>query len=161
MWSSNCFASVFLLPQFFLWMWLLFFLISPSVLFWIFASLLAEKSIMFNCTTVYQSLYTMFSWFCSFHSTSIAGGHSNSRGISPVHYSFEHNTIPSPKIPQFVLSFSNWRTFPHFPIFFWHHKECSYKHFYTSLFAMISLGYKPSSGMAGSKGRQSFIALCS
>uniref|UniRef100_A0A5F8GUA0 SCAN box domain-containing protein n=1 Tax=Monodelphis domestica TaxID=13616 RepID=A0A5F8GUA0_MONDO len=71
-----------------------------------------KNSITFNCTTVYQSLncdkgwkgfhpfhplsqYTMFSWFCSLHSASILGGHSSSHGIPEVHYSFEHNSIPS------------------------------------------------------------------
>ena len=34
------------------------FLICPSILFWIFALLLVEKTIMFNCTTVYLSLCT-------------------------------------------------------------------------------------------------------
>ena len=93
-----------------------YFLISPFILLWILALLLVEKSIMFDYTTLYQSLYTTFSWFCSFHSASIPGGHSNSCGISPVRYSFEHNSIPSPTytticsaIPQLkdIPSFSN------------------------------------------------------
>ena len=96
--SGSCFSSVFLLPQFFLWMWVAaLFFNSPSALFWDFAlQLLVEKSIMFDFTTVYQSLYSMFSWFCSFHSASVPGGYSSSHGISPLHYSFEHNSIPSP-----------------------------------------------------------------
>ena len=77
-------------------MWIAFFLKSPSELSWIIALLLVEKSITFNCATVYQSLCIRFSWFCSFHSESIPGGLSSSHGIPPVHYSFEHNSIPSP-----------------------------------------------------------------
>ena len=46
-------------------------------------------------TTVYQYLHTMF-WFCSFHSALIPGGLSSSHRIPPVHYSFGHNSIPSP-----------------------------------------------------------------
>ena len=38
----------------------------------------------------------MFSWFCSFHSASIAGGHSSSHRIPPVHYCFQHNSSPWP-----------------------------------------------------------------
>ena len=110
--SSSCFSSMFLLPQLFLWIWVAF-----SALFWVFALLLVEKSIMFHCTTVYQPLCTLFSWFCSFHSASIPGDHSISYGISPVYYSFEHNSIPSPTyfticsaIPQLkgIPSFSNF-----------------------------------------------------
>ena len=69
-----------------------------------------------------------------FHSASIPGDHSNAHGISPVHYFFEHNSIPSPTIPQFVQSFSNQRASPHFP-FFCHHKECGYKYFCASRFS--------------------------
>ena len=109
--SNSCFSSVFLLPPFFLRMWIAFF-ISPSVLFWIIALLLLGKFIMFDCTTVYQSLYTMFSWFCSSHSVSVPGGRSSSHGIPPVHYSFEHNSIPSPRdttFSLFFLKFEFWR----------------------------------------------------
>ena len=72
-----------------------FFLISPSALFWIIALLLVETSVTFDRATVYQCLYTMFSWFCSFHSASVPGGHSSSHGVSPIYCSFEHNSIPS------------------------------------------------------------------
>ena len=117
--SSSCISSVLLLPQFFLWMWVAaLFFNSPSALLWVFAlQLLVEKSITFDCTTVYQSLSTIFSWFCSFHSASVPGGHSNSHGISPVYCSFEHNSILSPTytticsaIPQLkdIPSFSNF-----------------------------------------------------
>ena len=117
--SGSCSSSVLLLPQFFLCMWVaaLFFK-SPSALFWFFAlQLLVEKTITFNFTTVYQSLYTMFSWFCSFHSASVPGGYSSSHGLSPIRYSFEHSSIPSPTytticsaIPQLkgISSFSNF-----------------------------------------------------
>ena len=145
--SGSCFSSVFLLPQFFLWMWVaaLFFK-SPSALFWVFAlQLLVEKTIMFDFTTVYQSLCTMFSWFCSFHSASVPGDYSRSHGISPIHYSFEHNSIPSPTytticsaIPQLkgILSFSN---------FFASTKSAAINIFVQVILPMISLGYKPSS----------------
>ena len=123
--SGSCFSSVLLIPQFFLWMWVAFFFISPSALFWIFAlQLLVEKSIMFNYTTVYQSLYTMFSWFCSFHSASVPGSHSNSRGISPVYCSFKQYSILSSTytticsaIPQLkaIPSFSNFFLKPYLP----------------------------------------------
>ena len=119
MWSSSCFSSVFLLPQFFLWMRIVFFLISPSALFWIIALLPVEKSIMFNCTTMYQSLYTMFSWFFSFHSASIPGGHSNSQEISPVHYSFEHNSIPSPTYTTICLAIPQLKGIHSFYICYW------------------------------------------
>ena len=93
-----------------------FFLIRPSALFWISALLLVEKSIMFDCTSVYASLY-MSSRFCSFHSASVPGDFSSSHRISPIHYSFQHSNIPSPAytticsaIPQLkgVSSFSNF-----------------------------------------------------
>ena len=73
-----------------------------------------EKSITFNCTTVYQSLCTMFSWFCSFHSASFPRDHSNSRGISPVHYSFEHNSIPSPTYTTICLAIPQLKDIPSF-----------------------------------------------
>ena len=159
MWSSSCFSSVFLLPQFFFWMWIAFFLISPSELFWIVALLLAEKSIMFNCTTVYSSLCIIVSWFCSFHSESIPGGHSSWHGIPPVHYSFEHNSILSPTDTTICSAIPQWKDIPSFSNFS-NHKECGYKYFCRSLFPYyLFWGYKPRSGMAGSKGRQSFIAL--
>ena len=157
--SSGCFSSMFLLPMFFLWMWIAFILTNPSALFWILALLLVEKSIVLDYTTMYLSLYTTYSWFCSFHSASVPGGHSISHGISPVHYSFEHSSIPSPTyIPQFVQPL---------PIeghsfifqFFATTENVAINNFVQVVFPMISLGYKPSSGMAGSKGRQSLIAL--
>ena len=114
---SHLFSSVFLLPQFFLWMWIVFFLISPSELSWIIALLLVEKSIMLDCATVFQSLYTMFSWFCSFHSASIPGGHSNSYGISLVHYSFEF-IIPSPTDTTVCLAISQLKDIHSFSSFF-------------------------------------------
>ena len=115
-WSSS-FSSVFLLPQFFHCMWMAFFLISPSPLSWIIALLLVGKSIIFDCAKVYLSLCTMFSWFCSFHSASIPGGHSSSHGIPPVHYSFEHNSIPSPTDTTTCSAIPHWRIFTHFPFF--------------------------------------------
>ena len=87
------FFCVVLLPQFFLCMWIPFRLISPSALFWIFALLLVEKSIMLDCTTV--SVYNVL-LVLLLYSASIPGGHSSSHGIPSVHYSFEHNSIPSP-----------------------------------------------------------------
>ena len=53
MWSSSCVSSVFLLPQFFLWMWIVFFLISPSEMSWTIALLLVQKPIAFDGATVY------------------------------------------------------------------------------------------------------------
>ena len=43
--SSSCLSSVFLLPQFFLWMWISFFLISPSALFWNIYSIAASREV--------------------------------------------------------------------------------------------------------------------
>ena len=140
-------------------MWIAFFLISPSALFWIFALLLIEKAIMFDCTTVYQSLYTRFFWFCSFHSASIPGGHSNSHGISPIHYFFEHNSIPS---PTYTTLFSHSPNEGHSLIFqfFFAIAKCEAINIFVQVVCpLISLGYKPSSGMAESKCRQSFIVL--
>ena len=156
--SRSCFSSVLLLPQFFLSLWIAFFLINPSALFWITALLLVENSIMFHCTTVYQFLYTTFSCFCSFHSASIPGGHSSSHRISPAHYSFEHNNIPSPTDTTICSVIPQLKGIPSFSRFC-HHKEHSY--IFVQVFSpMISLGYKSSNGMAGSKGRQFFSALC-
>ena len=72
-----------------------FLLISPSESSWVIALLLVTKSVTFDCDTMYPSLCTMF-WLCSFHSASLPGGLSSSHGISPAHYSFQHNSIPSP-----------------------------------------------------------------
>ena len=113
------FFSVFLFLQFFLWMWVAaLFFNSPSELFWVSAlQLLVRKSLMFRFTTVYQSLYTRFSWFCSFHSVSVLGDFPSSHRISPFHYSFQHSSIPSPAdtttcsaIPQLkgIPSFSSF-----------------------------------------------------
>ena len=117
--SGSCFSSVFLLPQFFLWMWVAaLFFNSPSALVWVFAlQLLVERSITFDFTTVYQSLYTGFSWFCSFHSVTVPGDFLSSHRISPFHCSFPHSSIPSPTyttigsaIPQLkgIPSFSDF-----------------------------------------------------
>ena len=46
------------------------------------------------CYIVHPSLCMKFSWFCSFHSTSIPRGLTSSYGIPPDHYSFQHNSIP-------------------------------------------------------------------
>ena len=101
-----------------------FFFTSPSALFWVFAlQLLVEKSITFDYATVYMSLWTMF-WFCSFLSASIPGGHSRSHGINLVHYSFEHNSIPSPADTTICSAIPNWRASLCFP-FFCHHKTIS------------------------------------
>ena len=134
-----------------------FFLISPSALSWIIALLLVEKSIVFDCTTVYQSLYTMFSWFCSVHSALIPGGHSSSHGIPPVHYSFEHNSIPSPTYTTICSAIPQLKGIPLFSSFFATTKSINI--FVQVFFLIIFLGSKPSSGTAGSKGRQSFKAL--
>uniref|UniRef100_A0A5F8G7Z9 WD repeat-containing protein 35 n=1 Tax=Monodelphis domestica TaxID=13616 RepID=A0A5F8G7Z9_MONDO len=90
-----------------------FFLISPSGLFWVIALLLVEKSVTFDCATMYPSLCTMFSWFCSSHSASVHGGSPSSHGIPPVLYSFQHNLIPSPhlrtlKVPGKQMSALSW-----------------------------------------------------
>ena len=103
-----------LFPQFFIWVQIALFLISPSELFWISALLLVEKSIIFNCATVYLTLCTKFSWFCSFHFASILGGHSSSPGISPAHYSFEHNSIPSPTDTTICLAIPQLKDIPSF-----------------------------------------------
>uniref|UniRef100_F6WII0 Vacuolar protein sorting 13 homolog C n=1 Tax=Monodelphis domestica TaxID=13616 RepID=F6WII0_MONDO len=60
MYSSSCFSSVFLLPQFFLCMWIVVFLVDSSKLFRITALPLMEKSITFDCTTVYHYLQFTF-----------------------------------------------------------------------------------------------------
>ena len=158
--SGSCFSSVLLLPEFFLCMWVAFFFKSPSTLFWVFAlQLLVEKIIIFDCTIVYLSLYTILSWFCSFHSASVTGDYSTSMEflqfiipLSTVVFYHQH-------IPQFVQPFPNWRTYPHFPGFFATTKSLDINIFVQVFFPMISLGHKPSSGMAGSKGRQFFSTL--
>ena len=120
--SSSCFTPVFLFWQFFLWMWKAFFLISPSALFWVFAlQLLVENYIKFNCTTLYQSLYTMFFWFCSFHSASVPGDFPSSHRISPFHYSFQHSThrsIPSPPYTTICSAIPQLKGIPSFSNFF-------------------------------------------
>ena len=138
--SSRSFSSVFLLPQFFLWIWIAFFLISPSALFWIFALLLVEKTIMFDFTRVYQSLYTRFSWFCSFHSATVPGGLSSSHGIPPVHYSFEHNSIPSPAYTTICLAIPLLKGIPSISSFFATTKNAAKNIFVQVFFLMISLG---------------------
>ena len=140
-------------------MWIGFFLIRPLASFWIIALLLVEKSIMFDCTTVYQSLCTTFSWFSSFHSASIPGGCSSSHGISPVHYSFEHNSIPSPTDTTICLAIPQFKNIPSIFQFFVTTKSMGINIFVQVFFLVIFLGYKPSSGMVGSKGRQSFSCL--
>ena len=133
--SNSCFSSVFLLPQFFLWMWRAFFLISPSALFWVFAlQLLVEKTITLNFTTVYQSLYTRFSWFCSFHSASIPGVFPSPHRISPIHCSFPHSSIPSPPYTTICSAIPQLKGIPSFSNFFCHHKECGYEYFCTGHF---------------------------
>ena len=94
-----------------------FFLTGPSCLFWIIALLLAEKSITFNFTTVNTSLFTMFFWFCSFNSSSIPGGLSRSHGIPPVHYSFDHNSIPSPAYTTICSAIPQLKGIPSFSRF--------------------------------------------
>ena len=79
-------------------------------------------------TTAYQPLCTMFFWFCSFHSASIPGGHSSSHRISPVHYSFQHNSIPSPAYTTICSAIPQSRDTRSFFNFFCHHKECDYKY---------------------------------
>ena len=158
--SGSCFSSVLLLPQFFLYMWVDLFFKSPSALFWVFALLLlVEKTITFNFTTMYQFLYTMFFWFCSFHSASVPGGHSNSCGISPVHYSFKHNSIPSPTYTTICSAIPQLKGIPSFSNFFATTKSAAMNIFVQVVLFMTSLRYKPSRGMAGSKGRNSFVAL--
>ena len=85
--------------------------------------------------------------------------------VVSVHMEFPQFIIPlstivfhHQQIPQFVQPFPNRRAALHFPIFY-HLKEHRYKYFCTVIFPMISLGYQPSSGMAGPKGRHSFNAL--
>ena len=140
-------------------MWITFFLISPSALFWVFAlHLLVVKSIMFDCTTVYQSLYTTFSWFYSFQSTSNTGGHSSSHGISPAHYSFQHNSIPSPTVTTICVAISQLKGIPSFSNFFCTTKSMAINTFVQVVFPMFPLGYIPSSGMAGSKAQRVFYS---
>ena len=128
-------------PQFFLRMWVAFIFKSPWALFWVFASqLLVEKTITLDCTTVYQSLYTEFSWFCSFHSASVPGGYSSSHGTSSIHYSFQHNSIPSPTYTTICSAIPQLKDIPSFSNFFCHHKEYSYKYFYTSYFTYDLFG---------------------
>ena len=117
--SGSCFSSVLLLPQFFLCMWVpALFFNSPSTLFWAFAlQLLVEKSIMFDFTTVYQSLYTMFSWFCSFHSVLFPGDFSSSHRILPIHYSFQHISIPSPTYTKICSAIAQLKGIPSFSNF--------------------------------------------
>ena len=114
MWSRECFSSAFLLPQFFLWMWVVFFLISSSGLSWVIALLLVEKSIKFNCVIMYHSLCTVFSWLFSFCSASIPGGLSSSHGIPPVHYFFQHNSIPSSSDTIIYLAIPQLKDIPLF-----------------------------------------------
>ena len=59
-WSSSCFSSVFLFPQFFLWMWIAFFLISPSELSWIIV-IAASREIhyIWLCHSVSVSVYNI------------------------------------------------------------------------------------------------------
>ena len=137
--------------------WTVFFLISPSELFWIFALLLIEKSTMFHCTTVYQSLYTTFSWFCSFHSASIPEGLSSSHRIPPVHYSFQHSSIPSPTYTTICSAIPQLKGRPSFSSFFATIKSTAKNIFAQVFFLMISLGFKPSNIVAGTKGRQFLV----
>ena len=108
-------------------MWIAY-LISPSALSWITALLLVEKSITFNCTTMYLSLCILFPWFCFFDFASIPGGHSSSHEIPPVHYSFEHNSIPSPADTMICLATT---------------KSVAINVFVQVSFLMISLGINP------------------
>ena len=117
--SGSCFSSVFLLPQFFLCMWVpAIFFNSPSALFWVFAlQLLVKKSITFKFTTVYQSLYSGFSWFCSFPSASVPGNFPSSHRISPFHYSFQHSSIPSSTYTTICSAIPQLKGIPSFSTF--------------------------------------------
>ena len=158
--SGSCFSSVFLLPQFFLWMWVAaLFFNSPSALFWVFAlHLLVEKSITFDFTTVYQSLYTGFSWFCCFHSASVPGDFPSLHRISPFHYSFEHSSIPSKTYTTICSAIPQLKGIPSFSIFFATTKSAAMNIFVQVILFMTSLGYRPSNGMAGSKEQIAFYS---
>ena len=159
--SRSCFSSVFLLLQFFLCMWgAALFFNRPSVLFWVFAlQLLVKKSITFDLTTVYQSLYTGFSWFCSFHSASVPGDFPSSHRISPFRHSFQHRSIPSPTYTTICSAIPHLKGIPSFSQFVVCLSVClSIKRAQLEIFFLgISLGYKPSNGMYGG---QLFSTLC-
>ena len=114
-------------------MWISFFSISLSELSWIIALLLAEESITFDFTTVYQPLCTMFSWFCSFHSAPIPGDFPSSHRISPFHYSFEHNSIPTPAYTTICLAIPQLKGIHSFSSFL-RPQRAQLKIFCTSLF---------------------------
>ena len=97
-------------------MWRAFFLISPSALFWIIALLLVAKLITCDPLTVFQSLCTMFSWLCSFHSTSVHGGPSSSYRNQAVQ-SLERNSVPSPSYTTICSAIPQSRDTPSFSNF--------------------------------------------
>ena len=159
--SRSCFSSVFPLLWFFLCMWIVFFLIGPAELSWISALMLAEESMACDLTTVDPLLCTMFFYFCSFHSASIPGGHSSSPGIPPVPQSSGHNSIPSPADATTCSVIPQWKGVPSFSSFL-PLQRAQLKIFLHKSFSLRSLwGTNPAlNGMAGSKGRQFFSALC-
>ena len=120
---------------------------SPSELSWIIALLLVEKSITFNCVPVYQSLYTTVSWFCSFHSGSVPRGLSH--GIPQVHYSLQHNSIPSSTVTTICSVFPQSKGIPSFSNFLPPQRAWLWIFFIQVFLFIISLGYKPSSNIAG------------
>ena len=81
----------------------------------------------------------MFSWFCPFHSASVAGGHSSSHEIPPVHYSFEHNSIPSPAYTTICSAVPQLKGTPLFSILLTL-QRVQLKYFCTSLFSYDLFG---------------------
>ena len=75
----------------------------------------ASRRVLCSIVPQCQSLCIKFSWFCSFHSASIPGGHSSSHGVPAVHYSFEHNNIPSPTDTTISLAIPWLKDIPSFP----------------------------------------------
>ena len=110
-----------------------------------------KKTITFRFTTVYPSLYKRFSWFCSFHSASVPGDFPSSHRISPFHYSFQHNSIPSPAYTTICSAIPQLKGVPSFSNFFATTESAAMNIFVQVILFMTSLGYRPSSVMAGSK----------
>ena len=94
----------------------IFFLISSSGLSWIIALLSVAKLITYDCPTIFQLLYMMFSWFCSFHSTSVHGGLSSLQGNQAVHHFLLHSSIPSPSYTTICSPSPQMRDTPSFSL---------------------------------------------
>ena len=139
MWSITYFSKAFLVSQFFLLMWIAFFLIgSIVVLDHCIAASRGVSYIQFHhsvSVSVYNVLLVLLLSLCisSWRSFQFMWNSTSLLFLWAQYIVFHHQHIP-----QFVQPFPNWKTFFVFQSFC-HHKEGGYKYFLYRLIYLWSL----------------------